>query len=91
MHLVNIASHQTRTAASAGEQPGALPDALEDPRQIVRIEVYAGRSFLPRLAQKIGHFQGPAEIHGVALRQELKLAVRPRKSGRKPRATGPNP
>lgn len=91
MHLIDIAPHEAGAVAGAGEQPGALPDALENPGQIVRIEVYAGSVLLLRLAQKVGHPQSPAEIHGVALRQKIKVTVRPAQSGRKTRTPLANP
>ncbi len=83
MHLVDIAPHEAGAVAGAGEQAGALPDALKDPRQIMRIERDPGTDFLSRLAQKLGHLQGPAEIHCIALGQEIEVTVRPGESGRK--------
>lgn len=91
MHLVDIAPHEAGAVAGAGEQPGALPDALKDPRQIMRIERNPGTDFLSRLAQKIAHLQSPAEIHGIALRQEIEVTMRPGQSGRKARTPMANP
>lgn len=90
MHLVDIAPHEAGAVAGAGKQAGALPDALKDPRQIMRVEVYTGRDLPPRLAQKVRHLQGPAEIHGIAHREQLKLAMRPGQSVRKLRTLPAN-